>query len=69
MRDWGRVLIVTGGILVLAGLAFMFAARLGLGRLPGDIVVRRGNFTFFFPLMTSILLSIVLSAILWFIRR
>jgi len=45
------------------------AGRLGLGKLPGDIVYRRGNFSFYFPLMTSILLSVVLSLLLWLFRR
>jgi len=49
--------------------ASWLACRLGLGRLPGDIVYRRGNFSFYFPLMTSILLSIVISLILWLFRR
>lgn len=69
MRDLGRLLILLGAILLAAGLLFTFAGRVGLGKLPGDIVYRRGNFTFFFPLMTSILLSIVLSLLLWFFRR
>jgi len=42
---------------------------IGLGRLPGDLIYRRGNFTFYFPLMTSILLSIALSLLLWLFRR
>jgi Protein of unknown function (DUF2905) len=58
----GRVLIVTGALLLLAGLALTV-------RLPGDIVYRRGNFTFYFPLMTSILLSVIVSLLLWLLRR
>lgn len=69
MRELGRVLILAGGVLVIAGLIMTFAGRLGVGRLPGDIIVRRGNFTFFFPLMTSILLSIGITVILWMFRR
>ena len=63
------MLIILGAILVVAGLALTAAERFGLGRLPGDVVVRRGNFTFYFPLMTSILLSIALTVIFWMMRR
>jgi len=69
MRDLGRLLIVFGAILLVAGLLLTVAGRLGLGKLPGDIVYRRGSFTFYFPLMTSILLSIVLSLLLYLSRR
>ena len=61
--------MVLGGVLLLAGLALTAVGRLGLGRLPDDLVYRRGNFTFYFPIMTSILLSIVLSLLLWLFRR
>ncbi len=64
-----RVLIIAGVILVLAGLLWPFIARLGLGRLPGDIVFTRGNTTFYFPIVTSIVLSVVLSALLWMLGR
>ncbi len=69
MRDLGRLLIVFGAILVAAGLLLTVGAKIGLGKLPGDIVYRRGNFSFYFPLMTSIVLSIVLSLLLWLFRR
>ena len=69
MRDLGRLLILFGAILLAAGLVLTAAGRLGLGKLPGDIVYRRGNFSFYFPLMTSILLSVVLSLLLWLFRR
>ena len=65
MRDLGKLLIITGLVIAAVGVAL----TAGLGRLPGDIVYRRGNFTFFFPLMTSILLSIILTLIFWFFRR
>ena len=68
-RELGRVLMVVGGVLLLAGIAFTVFGGLGLGRLPGDFVFRRGNFTFYFPIVTSILLSIVLSLLLWLFRR
>jgi uncharacterized protein HemY len=69
MRDLGRLLILFGAILLVAGLLLTAAGRLGLGKLPGDFVYRRGSFSFYFPLMTSILLSIVLSLLLWLFRR
>jgi len=64
-----RFLIITGLILLVAGLLWPLLTRLGLGRLPGDIVVERGNTTFYVPIMTSIILSIVLSAVLWLLGR
>jgi Protein of unknown function (DUF2905) len=64
-----RVLIISGLIMLLAGLIWPYIARLGIGRLPGDIVFTRGNTTFYFPIVTSIILSIVLSALLWLAGR
>lgn len=70
MADLGRVLVVVGIVIALAGLALVFTERLPwVGRLPGDIEVRRGNWTFYFPLGTSILLSLVLTLVLWLIGR
>jgi hypothetical protein len=60
-----RFLIFTGLILLVAGLLWPYVAKLGLGHLPGDLVFKRGNTTFYFPIVTSIILSIVLSAVLW----
>ena len=68
-RELGRVLIVLGGVLLVAGIALLAAGRLGIGRLPGDLVYKRGNFALYVPLMTSILLSIILSLLLWLFRR
>jgi len=62
-------LIIAAIILVVAGLLWPFTAKLGLGRLPGDIVIHRGNTAFYFPIVTSIILSIVLSAVLWMVGR
>ena len=65
-----RTLLVTLGIvLVAAGLLWPWLQRLGLGRLPGDIVIERENFTLYVPITTSILISIVLSLVLWFLNR
>ncbi len=64
-----RLLIAIGLALVLAGLLWPLLGRLGLGRLPGDIVIRHGNFSFYLPIATSILVSIALSLLLWLINR
>jgi Protein of unknown function (DUF2905) len=64
MRELGRMLVLLGGVLVVVGLILSFGRRL-----PGDFLVRRGNVTFYFPLMTSILLSIIFSLLLWLFRR
>ncbi len=66
----GKMLLIGGGLLALTGLLFMLFPKIPMpGRLPGDIVVKRENFSFYFPLMTSILLSVLLSLVLWLIRR
>lgn len=64
-----RTLIIFGLVLVAAGLLWPFIAKLGLGRLPGDIVIERENFTYYLPLGTSLLVSAVLSLIFWLISR
>jgi Protein of unknown function (DUF2905) len=63
----GKALVIVG--IVIAGIGLLMMAGLPIGRLPGDIVIRRGNGTFYFPLMTSILLSIILTILLSFLRR
>ena len=65
----GRTLMMTGGVLFLLGLALNLLGRSGLGRLPGDFVVERAHVTFYFPIVTSILLSLLLTGILWLLRR
>lgn len=64
-----KALIVLGLLIVAAGIGWPWLSKLPLGRLPGDIVVDRESFRFYFPLTTMILVSIVLSAILWMLRR
>jgi hypothetical protein len=64
-----RFLIVLGIVLLVVGLAWPWLARLGLGRLPGDIHIERDNFSFHFPLMTSIVVSLVLSLLFWIFRK
>ena len=64
MSEIGRLLIVFGLLIAVAGVAIVLAGRLPwIGRLPGDIHVQRGHFTFYFPLATSILVSLVLTLI------
>jgi hypothetical protein len=65
----GRLLIISGAILLVAGLVWPFLARLGFGRLPGDIVIERGNFRFYFPIVTSLVISVVLTLLFWLFRR
>jgi hypothetical protein len=72
--DIGRLLLVLGGILVLLGLTFLLIGRVPfLGRLPGDISFRRGNVQVFFPLVScllaSVLLTVLLNLLLWLMRR
>jgi len=62
-------LITLGIVLLVAGLAWPWLAKLGLGRLPGDIVVKREGFSFYFPITTGIIVSLVLTLILWIFRR
>ena len=70
MSDLARMLIVFGVILVAVGLALLLVPKIpGLGKLPGDIVIKRENFSFYFPLGTCILISLVLSLIFWLFRR
>ncbi len=64
-----RFLIILGLVILAVGLLWPVFTRLGLGRLPGDIVIQRGNFTFYFPLATSILISVVLSLAFWLFNR
>jgi hypothetical protein len=66
----GRLLIIVGATVLAAGLLISFGGRFfGAGKLPGDIVVRRNNFTFYFPVMTSIVLSVILTLVLWLFSR
>jgi len=71
MNQFGKPLIIMGLILVVAGLVISFSPKLPtwLGRLPGDINIKRENFSFHFPLATCLLISAVLSFIMWLFRK
>ena len=74
MRDLGKLLLVFGALMVLLGLVLLVAGNLSgkvpwLGRLPGDIHIQRGNWTFYFPLVTSLVVSIVLTLLFWLFGR
>ena len=64
-----RWLIILGVVLVVLGLLWPWLTKVGLGRLPGDIVVERDNFRLYIPITTSLLISVVLSLILWLLGR
>lgn len=67
-QSFGKVLIIAGLIIVAIGLAILFSDKISfLGKLPGDIRIERENFRFYFPLGTSILLSIILTAVIWIV--
>ena len=65
----GKMLIVFGIILIAIGVVFLFGGKIGIGKLPGDIAFKKGNFSFYFPIATSIILSIFITLILNILRR
>jgi uncharacterized membrane-anchored protein len=68
--NFGKVLIVLGLVIVFVGLVFIYGTKIPwLGRLPGDLTWKGKNFTFYFPLATSILISIILTVIFYLINR
>ena len=70
MAALGKTLIYLGLVLVVIGVILTLAGKLPwLGRLPGDISIERDNFSFYFPLATSILVSVIISLVLYFLRR
>jgi hypothetical protein len=73
LGSFGKIFLAVGGLLILIGALLVLGDRvpgLGmLGRLPGDIFIKRDNFSFYFPITTSILISIVLSMVLWLVFR
>ena len=70
MTEIGKMLLILGIIFSLVGLIFIFGSKVpGLGRLPGDIFIKKGGTTFFFPIVTCILISIIVTLILSLFRR
>jgi hypothetical protein len=67
--DIRRLLIVAGLALVAVGVLWPWLARLGLGRLPGDIAIQRQNFSFYFPIVTCLVISAVLTLLFWLFRK
>lgn len=64
-----RILIITGILVLTAGLLWPWISKLGLGRLPGDIVIERDGFSFYFPITTCIVVSVVITIIFWLFRK
>jgi hypothetical protein len=71
MTDLGKLLVIVGGVMALAGAGLMLLGRTGipLGKLPGDIVYRGKNSTVYFPLATSVVVSVVLTLVLWVLGK
>ena len=70
IAGFGKIFIFLGAILIVIGLIFVLTAKVScIGRLPGDVCIKKGNFTLYFPLATSILISVILSLILIFVGR
>jgi hypothetical protein len=64
-----KLLIIVGATLILIGLAWLVGERFGLGRLPGDLLIERGNFRLYVPITTSAIISIALSLLFWLFNR
>jgi Protein of unknown function (DUF2905) len=70
VNDIGKTLVIVGLVIALAGVVLMFVGRVPwLGRLPGDIHIQRGNWSFYFPIATSIVLSLLLTLLFWLFGR
>ncbi len=72
LTELGKLLAIAGVALLVVGGLLMFSDRLSflrIGRLPGDVIYRRGNFTFYFPIVTSILISVILTVLFWVFGR
>ena len=70
MNQMGKILIIIGIVIVIIGLILYFFDKIPfIGKLPGDIIIKKKDFTFYFPIMTSILLSVILTLILFLINK
>lgn len=70
LQPIGKILLVSGIMMALAGIALMYGGKIPFfGKLPGDITIKRENFTFYFPLATSIIISIIISLVFYFLSR
>jgi len=70
MGDLGKTIISIGVVLIIVGLLMTIAGKIpGMGKLPGDILIKKENFSFYFPLTTCILLSVIISAIMYFFGK
>jgi len=67
--EMAKKLIIIGFLLVVAGLLWPFLEKLNLGRLPGDIIIRRDDFRFYFPVTTCLIVSVVLTILIWFFKK
>ncbi len=70
LQPFGKILIVVGIFIIIIGVILLFGDKIPfLGKLPGDIIVKKKNFTFYFPIVTSILLSLVISFIIYLFKK
>ena len=70
MSDIGKILLIVGGVIIILGLILIFSGHIPfLGKLPGDIIIKKENFTFYFPIVTMIIVSVVLSIVISLIIR
>ena len=70
LQPFGKILIVVGIFIIIIGVIFLFGDKIPfLGKLPGDIIIKKKNFTFYFPIVTSILLSLVISFIIYLFKK
>ncbi|WP_081776849.1 DUF2905 domain-containing protein [Legionella cherrii] len=64
-----KILIITGVILLITGIFWPFIKKMGLGKLPGDVIIQKNNFTFYFPITSCIVISLVITLIFWFFNK
>jgi len=70
MLEMGKILIIFGGTLILLGVIFIFIPKVPyLGKLPGDIYIKKENFNFYFPLTSCLIISFIVSFIIWFFKK